>query len=93
MRLLVPEPATTIFDGRMGRGGADLDVPADARGALLNLAAEPGVAGDLGPDDVAVASGRTLSVVVDADHGTVRLDALRALDTRVDLLGYFVDDR
>ena len=91
--LLVPEPATTIFDGRMGRGGADLDVPADARGALLNLAAEPGVAGDLGPDDVAVASGRTLSVVVDADHGTVRLDALRALDTRVDLMGYFVDDR
>ncbi len=91
--LLVPEPATTIFDGRMGRGGADLDVPADARGALLNLAAEPGVAGDLGPTDVAVASGRTLAVVVDADHGTVRLDARRALDTRVDLLGYFVDDR
>ena len=91
--LLVPEPATTIFDGRMGRGGADLDVPEDARGALLNLAAEPGVAGDLGPTDVAVASGRTLAVVVDADHGTVRLDALRALDTRVDLLGYFVDDR
>ena len=89
--LLVPASAQTLYDGRVGRGGADLDVPGDATGALLNLAADPGVSGDLGPDDVAVASGRTLAVVVDAESGQVHLEASRSLGAQVDLMGYFVD--
>ncbi len=90
--LLVPASPTTVLDGTVGRAGADLAAPDDATGALLNLAAEPGVSGDLGPDDVAVASGRTLSVVVDAARGRVHLGALRAIRAKVDLLGYFVED-
>ena len=89
--LLVPSPAQTLYDGRVARGGTDLDVPVEATGALLNLAAEPGVSGDLGPDDVAVASGRTLAVVVDAESGRVHLRARRSLGVQVDLMGYFVD--
>ena len=89
--LLVPSTAETLYDGRVGRGGTDLDVPGDATGALLNLAAEPGVSGDLGPDNVAVASGRTLAVVVDAESGQVHLKARQSLGVRVDLMGVFVD--
>ena len=89
--LLVPAAAQTLYDGQVDRGGTTLDVPGDATGALLNLAADPGVSGDLGPDDVAVASGRTLAVVVDADSGEVHLKARRALGVRVDLMGVFVE--
>jgi hypothetical protein len=89
--LLVPSTAETLYDGRVGRGGTDLDVPGDATGALLNLAAEPGISGDLGPDNVAVASGRTLAVVVDAESGKVHLKARQSLGVRVDLMGVFVD--
>ena len=89
--LLVPSTAETLYDGRVGRGGTDLDVPGDATGALLNLAAEPGISGDLGPDNVAVASGRTLAVVVDAESGQVHLKARQSLGVRVDLMGVFVD--
>ncbi len=87
--LLVPAPPSTLFNGVLGRGDTNLSAPRDATGALLNLAAEPGVAGDLAPSDVAVASGRTLAVVVDADKGRIQLNALRTLRARVDLLGYF----
>jgi hypothetical protein len=89
--LLVPSPAQTLYDGEIGSGGTDLEVPGNATGALLNLAAEPGVSGDLGPDDVAVASGRTLAVVVDADSGQVHLKARQSLGVRVDLMGVFVE--
>jgi hypothetical protein len=90
--LLVPAPARTVIDGRVSRKGAEIAAPHEATGALLNLAADPGVAGDLAPDDVAVASGRTLAVVVDAARGRVHLDALRAIRARVDVLGYFVPE-
>jgi hypothetical protein len=91
--LFIARPGRTMFDGTIGRGGADLQAPPGATGALLNLTAEPGVSGDLGPADAAVASGRSLAVVVDADRGRFHLDAVRPLGTRVDVLGYFVRAR
>ena len=89
--LLVPEAARTVYDGPVS-GGADVAVPADATGALLNLAAEPGQAGDLPPSDVAIASGRTLAVVLDAEDGRVRLQARAPIEARIDLMGWFVEE-
>ncbi len=90
--LLVPGPVRTAYDGVVPAGGTDVRVPGDATGALLSLAADPGVTGDLPPTDVAIASGRTLSVVVGAAKGRVRLDASQRLRARVDLLAYFTRD-
>jgi hypothetical protein len=68
-------------------------LPASATAALVNVTATAGVPpADLGPDDLAVGSGRLTGTVLAARDGQVTLRSSAPLaDASVDLLGTFVD--
>jgi hypothetical protein len=90
--LFIPSDQVELVKTAVPAGTSNVGSFADrVAGVFVNASASPGFVGDADPRDVAVASGRTIGLVLDpsADGHTMSIRSSADLDARLELLGVF----